>query len=74
MEPQTKDIPSLIEFVKELNEDTLEPLIKELEQKPKKFSVYNKRTEAHWEKYYGLPGVDIHTFLHKQEESIGIDY
>ena len=78
MEPQTKDIPSLIEFVKELNEDTLEPLIKELEQKPKKFSVYYDRPKEDWEKLsreltgLSTAGSDIHTFLHTREE--GINY
>jgi hypothetical protein len=71
METRTKDIPSLIEFVNSLKKNSLQPLIKELEQKPKKFSVYYDRPKEDWQKHYGLPGSDIHTFLHKQDESIG---
>jgi hypothetical protein len=69
METQTKDIPSLIEFVKELNEDSLVSLIAELENKPKKFSVYYDRPKGDWLRRYPTCGDDIHTFLHKQEHS-----
>jgi hypothetical protein len=48
METRTKDVPSLIEFVKELNEDSLEPLIKELKEEPSPFSVYYDRTKQDW--------------------------
>jgi len=66
----THTIPLLIEFVKDLNEDSLDKLIEELEKKPKKVSVYYKRSETQWEKLYGPPGIDIYNELHSQEEGM----
>jgi hypothetical protein len=74
METLSKDIASLLQFVKELNEDSLIPLIQELEQKPKKFSVYYDRPKEDWLRRYPTCGDDIYTFLHKQDEIKGIDY
>ena len=72
MEIQTKDIPSLIEFVNSLNKKSLEPLIKELKEEPSPFSVYYKLTEAQWEKLYGSHAVYVYNELHTQEV-IGIE-
>jgi hypothetical protein len=74
MQKTTHTITSLAEFIKDLNEDSLNGLLQELEQKPKNFSVYYNRPKEDWKEFFGLPGVDIHTFLHKQEEGMGIDY
>ena len=64
-------IPSLLEFVRELNEESLKPLIEELENKPKKFSVYYKRSKQDWKDLYGSPGMDIYNELHTQEGIVG---
>jgi hypothetical protein len=75
-EQTTNPVQSLLEFVKNLNEDSLESLVRELEGKPKSFSVYYDRTEAHWKELskeltgLSASGSDIHTFLHKQEQGI----
>jgi hypothetical protein len=74
MDNTTNPVESLLRFVKSLNKKSLQPLINELKDEPSPFSVYYDRTEAHWKEFYGLPGVDIHTFLHKQEQATGIDY
>jgi hypothetical protein len=72
----TNPVDSLLQFVKSLNEDSLESLVRELEGKPKSFSLYYDRPEAHWEKLskeltgLSASGSDIHTFLHKQEQGI----
>jgi hypothetical protein len=71
-QPNTTDIQSLIDFVKDLNDDKLNLLIEELENRPKRYEVYLNRTEAQWEKHYGLSGDDIYNFLHPQQQGIGI--
>jgi hypothetical protein len=64
----TDPVDSLLQFVKSLNEDSLESLVRELEGKPKSFSLYYDRPEAHWEKLskeltgLSASGSDIHTF------------
>jgi hypothetical protein len=73
-EQTTDNVASLIRFVKSLKEVTLDKLLTELEERPKAFSVYLKRTEEHWEKYYKLPGNDIYNELHPQTAKQGILY
>jgi hypothetical protein len=69
-ETERTKVASLFRFVKSLNEVTLDKLLTELEERPKAFSVYLKRTEEHWEKYYKLPGIDVYNELHPQEQCI----
>jgi hypothetical protein len=71
-QPNTTDIQSLKDFVKELNDEKLNPLIEELENRPKRYKVYLNRTEAQWKEFYGLSGVDVYNFLHSQQQGIGI--
>jgi hypothetical protein len=58
---------SLLQFVRELNKESLEPLIQELEKNPKQFSCYFKLAKQDWEKYYGPSGIHIYNELHIQE-------
>jgi hypothetical protein len=74
MQKTTHTITSLAEFIKDLNEDSLNGLLQELEQKPKNFSVYYNRPKEDWLRRYPDCGDDIHTFLHAKEEGMGIDY
>ena len=54
---------ALLEAVKDLKEDSLDKLVKELEQRPKKLDVYKKRTEVQWKELYGDVGIDIFNHL-----------
>jgi hypothetical protein len=69
-EQTTDNVASLVRFVKSLNEVTLDKLLTELEERPKAFSVYLKRTEEHWLRRYPECGDDIYNELHPQEQGI----
>ena len=53
----------ILEAVKDLKEDSLDKLVKELEQRPKNLDVYKKRTEAQWKELYGSAGIDVFNYL-----------
>ena len=63
-------ITTLVNFVRELNDDSLQPLLNELDNKPKQYSVYFNRSKGDWKEFYGINGVDIHTFLHPQQGNL----
>ncbi|KAJ3270535.1 hypothetical protein HDV01_007738 [Terramyces sp. JEL0728] len=65
---EQKRLDSLHLYMKSLNEPSLDVLIEELENRRKSFSTYYKRTKAQWEKYYGLPGIDIYNHLHSMQD------
>jgi hypothetical protein len=43
-------------------------LIDQLNNDPEVIKDWLKRTEAQWEKFYGIAGVDIYNYLHPREE------
>lgn len=53
----------LLQFVKDLQEDSLSSFIDELSNRPRNISVYKKRTKEGWKECYGISGVDIYNFL-----------
>ena len=63
-------ITTLVTFVRELNDDSLQRLLNELDKKPKPYSVYFKRPKEDWLRRYPTCGDDIHTFLHSQQGNI----
>ncbi|KAJ3309071.1 hypothetical protein HDV04_000493 [Boothiomyces sp. JEL0838] len=67
---EQRQLDSLRLYIKSLKETSLDALIEELENRSKTFSTYYKRTEAQWEKYCGLPGIDIYNYLHSKQEDL----
>ena len=59
----SSETAALLDAVKDLKEDSLDKLVKELEQRPKRIDAYKRRTRDDWEKYFGLPGIDIFNYL-----------
>ena len=49
----SSETAQLLTHVKDLKEDSLDKLVEELEQRPKKLDVYKKRTEAQWKELFG---------------------
>ena len=47
-------ITILATFVRELNDNSLEPLLDELDKKPKSYAVYYNRTKVDWKEIYGI--------------------
>ena len=54
----------LLDFVVELQENSLDSLVAELGAKPKNLSVYMARTEQQWKELYGPAGIDLYNHLH----------
>jgi hypothetical protein len=52
-------IQSLATFGRELKEDSLNLLLNELENRPKKYSVYFKLSKQDWKDLYGPHAVHI---------------
>ncbi|KAI8898544.1 hypothetical protein BC833DRAFT_589485 [Globomyces pollinis-pini] len=72
MNKQTNhSIDSLIAFIEELKEDSLDELIKELKERPKKLPVYFKRTEAQWVQLYGPAAIYVYNELNNTEHLKG---
>ncbi|KAJ3257811.1 hypothetical protein HK103_004279 [Boothiomyces macroporosus] len=67
---EQRQLDSLRLYIKSLKETSLDELIEELENSPLSFSTYYKRTKDDWEKYYGLPGIDIYNHLHSKQEDL----
>ncbi|KAJ3267555.1 hypothetical protein HDV01_004798 [Terramyces sp. JEL0728] len=65
---EQRRLDSLRLYMKSLNEPTLDVLIEELENRCKSFSTYYQRTKADWEKFCGLPGIDIYNHLHPKQK------
>jgi hypothetical protein len=54
----------LLDFVVELQENTLDPFVAELGAKPKNLSIYVARTKEDWKDLYGPAGIDVYNHLH----------
>ena len=59
----SSETAALLDAVKNLKEDSLEKLVKELEQRPKKLDVYKKLTESQWDKLYGPASIFVFNHL-----------
>ena len=59
----SSETAALLEAVKDLKEDSLDKLVKELEQRPKNLDVYKKRTRDDWKELYGSSGIDVFNYL-----------
>ena len=54
---------ALLDAVKELKEDSLDKLVKELEQRPKNLDVYKKLTRDDWKELYGPASIFVFNHL-----------
>jgi hypothetical protein len=61
-------------LLKLLERKKLSQLAQELTDGTTTFEEFFRRSKPDWEKYFGLPGVDIYNHLHTPEEGMGIDY
>ena len=57
-------------LLKLLERNGLQQLITQLNNYPEVIEDWKNRTEAQWEKYYQLAGIDIYNYLHPNPKGI----
>ncbi len=64
---QEPSVEGLLELLHDLQQIEL---FNQLEQHPRFLMRWKQRTEAQWEKFYGIAGIDIYNYLHPRSEGI----
>jgi hypothetical protein len=56
-------------LLKFLNDLELTELYNQLQTKPRILAAWKVRTEAQWNEYYGISGIDVYNYLHLKRVS-----
>jgi hypothetical protein len=57
------NIQEILAYVKDSKEDTLEKLVKELQERPKTLADYKRLTVTQWQKLHGPASVFVFKYL-----------